>query len=199
MPIASAEIISQRSIAGGPVFHFNDSYLEYLGIEWDFKTKYENIAGPTDYRRTQTRDWLPVGALFYLVFLAWVLVYREHFPHYAMEGLHWLIPRAIGLLAVLAVVCGPLYYLTHKRFTVIPSRGGNIFVIRDNQHDAIIEKIQAARLHRLRQLSVPDPANSPEEELAKLEFLRDEGAISGDEHAAARFRKSLVRTSTQGW
>jgi hypothetical protein len=181
--VACTDFISQRSIAGGPVFQFNDGYLEYTGFEWQFKTRYEDIAGPSQYRRTQTKDLVPVGTFFYLIFLAWVLLYREHFPHYAMEGLHWFVRPAIILVAVLAAVCGPLYYLTHKRFTVIPTRSGNVFVVRDKQHDVIVKKIQAARLNRLRQLSAPDPANSPEEELAKLELLRDEGAITNDEYA----------------
>jgi hypothetical protein len=177
----NTETISQWSIAGGPVFQFNDSYLEYCGIEWQFKIRYEDILGPGHYRRVQTKDRLVIATFFYLIFLAWILVYREHFPYYAMEGLQWFEAPVIALVAVVTVVCGPLYYLTHKRLTLIPTMSGNIFVVLDRQHDAIIEKIQVARLSKLRQLSAPEPQNSTDEELAKLEFLRQEGAISDDE------------------
>lgn len=76
-----------------------------------------------------------------------------------------------------------LHYLTHKEFTVIPARNGGILVVRDKQHDILINKLQAARLKSLRVLAAPDTANSPDEELAKLQWLRDEGAITAEECA----------------
>ena len=77
--------------------------------------------------------------------------------------------------------CGTIYFITHKEYTVIPTRNGNILVVTDKQHDSVIKKIQTERLKSLRLLSAPEPANSPNEELAKLKWLHEEGAITKDE------------------
>ena len=175
-------VISQRSIAGGPRFHFHDGHLAYFGFEWDFKAKYEGIAGPSQYRRSTTQDWLLKIAWVYLLLLALMLLVRDHGPHYGAEGLQRLLWSAGGFACIAAPICGALYYLTHMEFTVIPTRNGNILVVRDKEHDAIIAKLQAERLESLRRLSAPDPAYSPPEELAKLKWLQDEGAITADEY-----------------
>jgi hypothetical protein len=57
-----------------------------------------------------------------------------------------------------------------------------MMVCRDKQHDDFLQRLQSGRLKGLRSLSAPNPANSPTEELAKLKFLRDEGAITDDEY-----------------
>jgi hypothetical protein len=177
-------IIDQHSFAGGPVFRFYERHLEYSGNEWDFKAKYQDIAGPSQYFRRATSDRLAVFTLAYLLVLALVLLQTRagQYPQYGWEGL-----RAVGTFAgifigVLIAICGSIYCLTHKDYTIVPARNGNILVVRDKQHDAIIEKLQTERLKSLRLLSAPDLANSPSEELAKLNWLRDEGAITEEEY-----------------
>ena len=177
-------IIDQRSFAGGSVFRFCEHHLEYSGSEWDFKAKYEDMVGPSQYFRRATSDRPTAFTFLYLLVLALVLLQTRagQYPQYGLEGL-----RAVGTFAgifigVLIAICGSIYYLTHKDYTIVPARNGNIMVVRDKQHDAIIEKLQTERLKSLRLLSAPDLANSPSEELAKLNWLRDEGAITEEEY-----------------
>lgn len=181
---ANETIIDQRSFVGGPVFRFCERHLEYDGTQFAFKIKYEDIAGPAQYLRGATSDWLPRFACIYLLILALVLLETRagQYPRYGIEGLR--VVGAFGgiFIGILIAICGSLYYLTHKEFTIIPARNGNLLVVRDKQHDTIMEKLQTERLKSLRLLSAPDPANSPNEELAKLKWLQDEGAITEDEY-----------------
>jgi len=187
MNATNENTVDQRSLTGGPLFRFCERHLEYFGGEWAFKARYEDIAGPSQYLRGATADWPTRLAFFYLLILGLVLLQTRsgQYPQYGSEGL-----RAVGTFAgifigVLIAVCGSVYYLTHKEYTIIPVRIGgeraHILVLRNQQHDTIIHKLQTERLKSLRLLSAPDPANSPNEELAKLTRLRDEGAITEDE------------------
>ncbi|HUI98042.1 MAG TPA: SHOCT domain-containing protein [Xanthobacteraceae bacterium] len=171
-------IVSQRSIAGGATFRFNERHLDYFGREWDFKAKYEEIVGPAHYRRSKTPDRPATLALMYLSGLAVVLLLRDHQPHYGPEGWHWFMRAVGGFIAVAVAICATIRYATHQEYTLVPTRSGNIVVVKGKQHDAIIAKLQACRLDGLRRLAAPNSANSPGEELAKLKWLRDEGAIS---------------------
>ena len=179
----SATVISQRQWPrGGPVFHFGQEHLQYFGAHWDFKAKYEHIVGPSQYQRRKTSDRLVAFTFFYLIVLALFLLWRDQAPHYGLDGWYWFLRSAGGFIAITAVICGSAYYLVHRDFTVVSSPSGNILVMRDRRHDTVIERLQSCRRRRLRQLSAPDPANSPEEELIKLKWLQDEGAITQDEY-----------------
>jgi hypothetical protein len=177
-----SSLVSQRSIAGGAVFRFNEDHLAYFGKEWDFKTKYQDIAAPSQYRRGTTTDRIVRFTFIYLLILGFVLLSRDHDPHYGTEGWHWLLASMAGFVVVLIAVCWLLYYFTHRDYTLIPTANGSLMVFRDNKHDAILQRVQSGRLKGLRSLSAPNSANSPTEELAKLKFLRDEGAITEDEY-----------------
>jgi hypothetical protein len=173
MNAKNENVISHRSILGGPTFSFDGHHVDYLGIEWSFKAKYDAIGGPSQYRRIQTSDVPAICALIYIILLANVLLWTRssHYPAYGPEAWRVYGTFAIIFIGAAIVVCGSLYYVRHKEYTVVPSRNGNILVIRDKKHDAIIERLQAERLKSLRRLSVADPANSPNEELVKLKWL----------------------------
>jgi hypothetical protein len=175
--------ISQRRIGGGPLFRFLDDHLAYCGVEWDFKVRYENIVSPSHYRRSKTSDRLASIAFLYLMVLGLVILWRNPGPQYGLEGLYMVARWFGGLISAIIVICGSLYLAMHREYTVIATTNGNILVIKDKLHDAIIERLRVCRLKRLRELSAPDPANSPNEELAKFKWLQDEGAITREEYA----------------
>jgi hypothetical protein len=175
--------ISQRRIGGGPLFRFGDDHLTYCGVEWDFKIRYENIVSPSHYRRSKTPDRFVTAALLYLLVLNLVILWRDHEPQYGPEAWYMVVRWFGGLVGAIIVICGSLYFAMHREYTVIATTSGNILVIRDKLHDAVIERLRICRLKRLRKLSAPDLANSLKEELAKLKWLQDEGAITHDEYA----------------
>jgi len=178
-------IIDQRSFAGGPVFRFYERHLEYSGNEWDFKAKYQDIAGPSQYFRRATSDRPAVFTLVYLLVLALVLLQTRagQYPQYGWEGL-----RAVGAFAGIFIGVSDrdlrvdLLSDAQGLYDCSRTERQHLLVVRDKQHDAIIEKLQTERLKSLRLLSAPDLANSPSEELAKLNWLRDEGAITEEEY-----------------
>lgn len=182
MDDANTDVISQRSITGGPVFHFNESYLKYFGVEWEFNAKYEEIAGPSQYRRSRSHDRLGVFISLFMIVLCWIVLSRSQELHFEADGLRWFIRTFGEFVAVPIAICIWAYFVSRKEYTVVPAKNGNVLIAKDKKHDAIIERLQAERLKRLRSLSEPDPANSPQEELAKLKWLHDEGAISESEY-----------------
>jgi hypothetical protein len=179
---ADGNIISQCSVRGGPRFQFNESHLGYFGILQDFKVKYEEIAGPSQYQRRKSSDLVVRLAFGYLILFASVMMYRDHGLYQGWDGFYRMVHASIIFIAILVGVLAPLHFLTHKEYTVIPTRSGKMLVLRDRRHDAVVERLQAERLRSLRALSEPNPANSPAEELGKLKWLRDEGAITEAEY-----------------
>jgi hypothetical protein len=131
MSVTDENTIDQRSIIRGPMFQFNKDYLGYFGIEFDFKVRYADIAGPSQYRRIKTPDRLTSFALLFFSALAveLLLLHSGDYPQYGAEA--W---RAAGVicgtfLGIAGAICGTIYFITHKEYTVIPTRNGNILVV----------------------------------------------------------------------
>lgn len=78
----TTEIVSQRSLIGGPQFRFHEQYLEYFGLDWDFRTRYEHISGPSGYRRQKTSDRLTTLVFAYLCLLFLAILLRDQHPQY---------------------------------------------------------------------------------------------------------------------
>ena len=104
-----------------------------------------------------------------------------------------------SLLAFAAVVAAKLLNLFSVSFTMVPanpvpqgSQGHLVRIIRDSQHDRILNDLKQRWSVRLRQLYGPvNPANDPEKERAKFKWLRDKGVISPEEFDAALERLEL--------
>ncbi len=174
--------VKQRSYFQMLTFRFNERYLEYFGVEWDFKCRYEDIAEPSQYKRTKTSDRPVTFAFVFLIAVGLALLSRDHGPHYGLEGWNRLVNGLVIFIGVIIAVCVPFYLVTHKEYTIIPTKNGSLLIVRNKQHDAIVQKIQSARLIGLRLLAAPNPANSPNEELLKLKWLRGQGAITNEEY-----------------
>src|ERR1700737_4105670 len=119
-------MISQRRIGGGPLFRFADNYLSYCGVEGDFKVRYENIVSPSHYRRSKTSDRLVMVAFIYLIVLGLMVLWRGPEPQYGLQGFYMAARWFGGLVGVIIVICGSLYLMMHREFTVIATANGNI-------------------------------------------------------------------------
>ncbi len=192
---ADGEVMSQRHIfLAGAEFHFHPDHLDYRGVRWAFKVRYENVAGPNQYRRGPAESsYLPVVTTMSFLLLGAI----KFWLHPAAYGAAAILPTAAMLVAAfgtaaLAYVVNS--YSSRGEYTTIPSVAGNILVARGKDHDKIIGAVQARRLERLRAFTAPDPANSPQEEAAKIQWLLDEGAITQAEHD----RLAAALPTTQG-
>lgn len=194
---ADSEVISQRRIfLAGAEFHFHPDYLDYRGIRWAFKVRYENVAGPNQYRRGPAESsYFPIVMIISFLLLGAVKLWL----HPATYGAAAIPPTAAMLLAafgtaILAYLVSS--YSSRGEYTTIPTVAGNILVARGKDHDKIVGAVQARRLERLRTFAASDPANSPQEEVAKFRWLLDEGAITQAEHD--RLATALPTTQSIG-
>lgn len=78
------------------------------------------------------------------------------------------------------------YYLRTSRFSVLKSDAGKILILRDKKHDAILENIRSEKKKLLREkYFFLDKDNSPDTEIRKYQYLKDDGAITHDEFETA--------------
>jgi hypothetical protein len=99
----------------------------------------------------------------------------------------------IGCLPVLIVICvwvlrfSRLISVTFTMLSVSKSGAVNrIRIIKDKQHDRILERIKAARIARIRRLHLAvNPAANPAEEAKKFKWLLDRGIIDEAEYRTA--------------
>jgi len=75
------------------------------------------------------------------------------------------------------------YMLRQTEFTVLSTPRGQVFVVKDDNHDRIIEDLRTRKAETLRQrYGAFNPNNEPEIELRKFRWLNEEGAISDEEY-----------------
>jgi hypothetical protein len=88
---------------------------------------------------------------------------------------------------LLGVLCLVYYRFRQVKFTCIDAADGErILVIKNKEHDAILDAILSNRREALKKrFGDVDPANDPENEAGKFEILRKEEIISDAEYEVA--------------
>ena len=117
----------------------------------------------------------------------------------AVAGLLILL-GAVGAVGILVANFLKLFAITYT-ILPIPSRGPalSLRIIRDRQHDIILEEIRIRRIARLRALyGQVDFANDPTAELRKFRALRDGKVITDDEYNDAASRIQAAQFSAGG-
>lgn len=180
----TTEILSANKPFYRAEFHFHDDHLAYFGKYWDFRVRYEHLPPVTKYTESRSKEIFSLCAFVYCVLAALALLMKEHNPHYGTEGFYWAM-RSLGLfLAIACAVVAPIYFVEKKEFTVLPTYKGNILVPHGATHDRILKSIERSRFLALKRVfAVHDLANTPEEEVGKFAWLKDEGAITAEEYA----------------
>lgn len=129
-----------------------------------------------------------IAVVFCIVFLAFL-----YFAPQSDGGI--LNNRAIeSVQAALMVLIPVLYlykYLSKRDFTLFETHSGRVLILKDKNHDAILEGISRNRIKELRKLAVLDKfealqLHSLEEAWKRFNWLYEEGVINADEFSRLR-------------
>jgi hypothetical protein len=178
--------IVQKASHFHAVFDFHDDYLDYRvneGALAEFKMHYKDLPHTSEYTQVTTKDGIASFVLCLGALLGMALMnHVANDPYFATKigELQALVGTALYVPAFAALVwLAPR--ASRKEFTVLPVSKGAIRILQDAHRDRIIGEIQNRRHAALRARAVVDAANSPQEELRKFVWLREQGAITGAE------------------
>lgn len=181
-------------------FAFYGDHLEYSmndGAQTAFNIKYNELPHPTEYRTFMRNDGLAalVLCLCMLVALALLDTYSGESYFATAEGFRQTaVGTVIFIPAVVFLVFGARRY-SRKEFTILPVTKGVIRVLQDLQHDRLIGEMKQRRYAALRAQAVIDRQNSPQGELRKFQWLKEQGAIT--EHEFEAFRNKLLEAISE--
>lgn len=152
-------------------FDFRESTLSYKlkDSTWTstFKASYLDINIQDIDEFIEQNDWLKN------VWILWVCIWLG-FQFLANKSSPWLL---IGL------ICLVVFHFRKIHYSTLKSTDWVIYIIKNKDHTAILEKIKQKKREILREkLYFYDQNNSHEDELAKYEFLKEEWAITEEEY-----------------
>jgi hypothetical protein len=181
-------------------FAFHGDYLDFSmndGALTEFKVHYKDLPNPTEYRSFMKKSGLASFVLCLSALLGMALMNFVANDRYFMTpaGSHQaLIATFIYVPAVFILVLGARRF-SRREYTILPVTKGTIRVLKDAQHDRIVGEMQNRRHAALRARAVIDTANSPQDELRKFVWLREQGAITGPEFE--NFREKIMDAMTE--
>ena len=174
-------VFRQASHVQRPItFAFEADRLDYQGKEFGGSIRYEDIAPPIDYSEDNPAAWkVEVFAGFVCLLAAGTMRGME--SAYGTSGFV-KVALALAFVAV-AIIAGKwvLRKVLFPRRTRIPTSSIEIVVDHDKNRDAIIAEIERRRMKSLRAMAKPDPLSTPEQERAKLAWLRTQNALDDEE------------------
>ncbi|MGA2412187.1 MAG: hypothetical protein ABSG46_17615 [Candidatus Binataceae bacterium] len=161
-------------------YRFFAGHVEYMirdrrSNKASFNLKYADLPSKFDYR-TVRASWplLTRVALMAMLLGLIQIVLSPGDPGGLLNSPYVFGAFAIGVAACLREGLKNIY-------TAIPTRKGNVLVLRDSSHDEVLSELKSRRLRALRELAVIDPQNTPAAELHKFVWLNEEGVISDEE------------------
>lgn len=84
---------------------------------------------------------------------------------------------------IIWLVCLIIFHFRKIKYSILNTDRWRIFIMLDENHDKILDQIRKHKRDLLRQkFYFYDKENSPENELNKYEFLKNEGAITDEEY-----------------
>ncbi len=151
-------------------FEFESEYLEYELQEKAGTDSFRVAYSALPYRVhefIERNEWLRnVGLLWLLI---GILITGWRLSESILQLSMW-IPIGLGCLG--------WYWFSIVRYSTLQTGEGKIFVIRDAQHDRILEELLARRVDQLkRSYAFVDHDNDPANELRKFQWLLDNRVI----------------------
>lgn len=186
---------SQKGFRLRNEFGFYDRHLSFMqddGALSAFNIWYRDLPHVSEYRKFSKSE--TYGAI---VFAAGMILAIAYLNHHASDnyftGDAGLMRLGVAAAIFLPLLVGLVYLTqryTRKAFTIIPVSKGMIRVLQDAQHDDILEQIQRRRIQALREHAVINHLNAPQAELKKFAWLKEQGAITGNEFE--NFRRLII-------
>jgi len=143
----------------------------------DFNPNSEHLEENNAWWRNAGLIWVVIGVL---------QLGAQYVQEGAFRGSIWL---------VLGIGCLVAYRVARTSYTIHSSDYGNVLIIQDKQHQKIFDELTSRRRTRLASaLGEINPNQPPESEIAKFEWLVEQGAISEQEAAQ---KIAIVRSGAE--
>ncbi|MDE1152722.1 MAG: hypothetical protein PW788_09320 [Micavibrio sp.] len=189
------QVIRQQALRFKNEYSFFDKHLGFSeddGAMSAFNVWYADLPPAGEYRRYSKKE--PYGVLVFIagliVAVAILNLHANDNYYVGNEGLMRILKGALVFVPVLAGAVFLVQRYTRKEFTIVPMGKGVLRILQDERHDDLLGEIQRRRLGALREYAVVNHYNTPQAELKKFTWLKEQGAISGDEFEA--FRRRII-------
>lgn len=168
--------IKQKRFSHSSLFEFRNDDLKFTGKDesgaYSFSLKYASI--PSD-----SSELIERNGWFRNVGILWVLIgVLQIALHYRDSG-----GFGGGFWFLAGIICLTLYATAKNKYTVFTTDKGRIYILKDKQHDDIINEISSRRKGQLLSwYGELNYSNDPNAELEKFRWLMHEGAIGEVEY-----------------
>jgi len=197
---APPQVIRQQALRFKNEYSFFDKHLGFSeddGAMNAFNVWYADLPPRSEYRRYSKKE--PYGVLVFLagliVAVAILNLHANDNYYVGNEGLMRILKGALVFVPVLAGLVFVVQRCTRKEFTIVPMGKGVLRVLQDERHDDLLGEIQRRRVGALREYAVLNQYNNPQAELKKFTWLKEQGAITGDEFET--FRRRIVEAGQE--
>jgi len=171
-------VIEQRRFGQRTRFDLRDDDFEYTlvagGNTRSWRMEYAGLSRDRESLVDRNLWWRNVGLLWALI--GAVVVVAGYLEQQTVRGSIWLW-LGLGCLAV--------YRVRVIRYLIVPAERCNIMVIDDARAAGILGELERRRARQLRQrFDYLSPHEHPEQQRRRIEWLRQQGALDGNEASA---------------
>ncbi len=166
----------QKKFSNKTKFEFGDEELKHTIKDKrntvDFKIKYAEF--PVSCNTFEERnEWLRNAGLIWVALGIFILGTAIMNGDPLSGKGFWIMVGAICLVS---------YKFSSTKYSVFPTDNGNVFIIRDKQHDEIVDEINGRKRTQLLDWHGEiNRENDPEYEIGKFNWLKEQGVLSEDE------------------
>ncbi len=171
--------IIQKRFSNRATFSFGESQLKYTikdsGGSQSFSIDYGSIPAEVG-EREERNAWFRNVGIFWIAI--GVLQIGARFTEQGrLKGSIWF---------TLGILCFIVYWAAKTRYSVINTDKGLIFIIKNKQHDQVMNELDARRKRQWRQLyGEVDLTNDLAREIEKFRWLKENNVISEAEYNEA--------------
>ena len=177
--------ILQKKLTNNTKFEFGEEKLKYTVKDksgsQSFSTEYSSIPAELTELVEQNVWYRNVG-------IAWLIISGFQMAHWFSE----LGTLKISLWLILGAVFFVIYFFAKTEYSISNTENGRIFIIKDVKHDQILDEIYSRKKEQLLAwYGEINYSNDPNKELAKFDWLMNEGVITEAERGEAENKLRL--------
>ena len=167
----------QKKLSNNTKFVFGGEKLQYTlkdntGSQ-SFAVEYSSIP-------SELSEFIEQNVWYRNVGIAWLIISGFQMAHWYSE----LGTLKVSLWLLLGIVFFAIYMLAKTEYSILNTDNGRIFIIKDVKHDQILGEIHSRKRGQLLSwYGDINYSNDPNNELAKFNWLLDQGAITESERS----------------